>query len=111
MATRYLARTVAFVGWLIFRSPELLPILQEHLDDNDGEILPHVLLFRIREYIEFEFEKEGESELVRAAVESLKAGLVDGDYELLALIQTSFIDDISAEPHPAAALKRALRAD
>jgi hypothetical protein len=104
----YDARTVAFIGWMIFRSPVLLPILQEHLQDNGGEVLPHVLLFRIREWVELEVEARGETDEVRVILESLKIGFHDGDYELGTLVQTSFIDDLSEAPHPADRLKRFL---
>ena len=81
MTTRYFAQTVAFIGWMIFRSPELLPILQEHLEDNEGEVLPYVVLFR-RKWAELEVEARGETDDVRLVLESLKIGLQDGDYEL-----------------------------
>lgn len=38
------AETVAAIGALIHANPELLPILEEHLTDNEGEVLPTVLL-------------------------------------------------------------------
>jgi hypothetical protein len=38
------ATTVAATGALVYTYPELLPVLSEHLDANDGEYLPHVLL-------------------------------------------------------------------
>ena len=37
-------QTVAAVASLIDGEPALLPILEEHLDSNFNEILPHVLL-------------------------------------------------------------------
>ena len=108
MTTRYIARTVAFVGWMIFRSSTLLPLLQEHLDDSEGEVLPHVILFQIRKWVEQELEARGETNDVRVVLESLKIGLQDGDYELWALIRTSFIDDLPAAPHPADRLRKSL---
>ena len=35
---------VAFLGALVFRFPELLGVLEDHLADQGGEVLPHVLL-------------------------------------------------------------------
>jgi hypothetical protein len=105
---RHLARNVAFIGWMTFRSPVLLPFLQEHLEDNDGEVLPHVIMFQIREWVEREVEARGEPEEVKLILESLKTGLQDGDYELWALVRTSFIDDLRQAPHPAHRLKQRL---
>jgi hypothetical protein len=39
-----------FVSWLIARHPGLAPILKEHLTDNDGELLAHVLFGDITRY-------------------------------------------------------------
>lgn len=38
------AETVAAVGALIHANPELLPVLEDHLADNDGEVLPTIVL-------------------------------------------------------------------
>ena len=111
MATRHIARTVAFIGWMIYRSPVLMPILQEHLEDNEGEVLPHVILFQIRKWAESEVESGGETDELRTVLDSLKVGYRDGDYELWALIQTSFIEDLSESPHPAARLRRFFELD
>ncbi|MGB3772297.1 MAG: hypothetical protein WBA00_14255 [Rhodococcus sp. (in: high G+C Gram-positive bacteria)] len=32
------------MGTLAYRYRDLMPILQEHLDDNEGELLPHLFL-------------------------------------------------------------------
>jgi hypothetical protein len=32
-----------FVDWLVAKHPRLAPIREEHLSDNGGELLPHVL--------------------------------------------------------------------
>ena len=38
------AETVAAIGALIHANPELLPVLEEHLADNEGEVLPTIVL-------------------------------------------------------------------
>lgn len=38
------AETVATVGALIHANRELLPVLEEHLADNNGEVLPTIVL-------------------------------------------------------------------
>lgn len=35
---------VAGIGALIYAHKDLLPLLDEHLQDNQGEILPHILI-------------------------------------------------------------------
>lgn len=39
----------AFVDWLVARHPDLAPILNEHLEDND-ELLAHVLFGDVTRY-------------------------------------------------------------
>ena len=38
------AKTVAFIGALCFNYQELVPTLQDHLDEMEGEILPHLVM-------------------------------------------------------------------
>jgi hypothetical protein len=40
----------AFVDWLVGRHPRLAPILEEHLADNGGELLPNVLFADVTRY-------------------------------------------------------------
>jgi hypothetical protein len=36
--------TVALIGALFYDHPQLMPILDEHLEDNEGEILAYLVL-------------------------------------------------------------------
>ena len=38
------ASTVALIGGLCHQYRALLPVLAEHLEDNDGEVLPHLVM-------------------------------------------------------------------
>ncbi len=38
------AESIAFLGWLTHRNADLMPVLDEHLDDQDGELLPHLMM-------------------------------------------------------------------
>lgn len=44
------ARDLALVGELVSRVPELLPVLQAHLDDYDG-LLPHLFMGDVTRWI------------------------------------------------------------
>ncbi len=39
-----------FIDWLVARHPDLAPILEEHLRDQDGELLAHVLFGDVTRY-------------------------------------------------------------
>ena len=42
---------LAFLGYLVHRYPQLLPVLDEHLQDQGGEILPFSLLSDIMRWL------------------------------------------------------------
>lgn len=62
-----------FVEWLVARNPGLGPALREHLSDNDGDLLPHVLFGDVTRYA---------SDLARRAGEDSEA-----DAHLLRLLE------------------------
>ena len=65
------AAAVALVGELAYNVPELLPLLEEHLEDQDGEDLPHIFIADVERWVEARLvDEDGES---RPAVRKLLA--------------------------------------
>lgn len=58
--TRYIpaASTVAFIGALTCRFPMLLPVLQSHLDEQGGEVLPHIFMGAVERWARTEFMRD-----------------------------------------------------
>lgn len=69
------AAEVAFVGCLVCRLPNLMPLLQEHLDDYET-LLPHVLL----------------GDVTRWVVERARPSVGPEVETLLAFFETSFVE-------------------
>ncbi len=65
------AGAVSFVGVLVRRCPFLLPLLDEHLANMDGEVLPHLFAADVERWAEEAWD-EGDHrqlELLMAAIE------------------------------------------
>lgn len=94
------AATVAFIGALVHGRPVLRPLLQEHLDDMGGEVLPHLFVADVERWAELEAiaGRSGPgSDLgaVLAAIEREYA--LEGDSDVGELISVSFLEHL---PHP-----------
>jgi hypothetical protein len=91
------AATVAFVGALCDRHRFLLPVLQEHLDDFDGEVLPHLLMADIERWAEGEVAEaragiDSDVVAVLSSIEQAFAAL--GDTDVGELIAASFVEHL-----------------
>lgn len=66
-----------FVSWLVARHPDLVPVLNEHLPDND-ELLPHVLFGDVTRHA-LALARHGEVDELNRLLGDLDAALdVDG---------------------------------
>lgn len=89
------AAQLALVGAITWHFPELLGQLQEHLRDNMGQVIPHVLIG--------EYERWAESLVVgrRPELEQLlrmlEGAYESGDEGVRNLIEVSFVEQL---PYP-----------
>jgi hypothetical protein len=102
------AETVAFVGALVHAHPTLLPTLQEHLDDLDGEVLPHLLMADIERWAEREVEagrSDATSDLaaVLGAIELAFKEFFES--EVGELISVSFLEHLPRPKAPGSVLR------
>lgn len=91
-----IAIQIAMTGAIAYEMPELRPVLQEHLNDYDGEVLPHLLL----------------AEFVRAITAAplvplapqfwqwLEVAYASGDDQVQELIVTGALEAIPAKDEP-----------
>lgn len=88
------ASTVALIGSLCHAHRRLLPLLAEHLDDNEGEVLPHLVLSDVVRWLSVHEED-------RAEVWAwLGRAYEDGDEEERALIVASGVEMIPDPGEP-----------
>jgi hypothetical protein len=84
-----------FVRWLVTRHSGLVPVLDEHLADND-ELLPHVLFGDVTRYA-LTLARDGEVEDLDRLLSDLDAALGDSDDEVANLVWVSFVENASTD--------------
>lgn len=94
------AKTVAFVRSLVERFPRLVGLLDEHIEDNFGEILPHLFFGDLTRYVVSLFlaardggDKSTRQEL-RAILDFLEQSYASADDEVQELISVSFLEHL-----------------
>jgi len=89
----------SFVRSLATRWPGLGPILEEHINDNFGEILPHVFFGDLTRYVlsllgEASRGDEAARRELREILDYLEETYAGGDVELQELIFVSFLENL-----------------
>ena len=89
-----------FVRALVGRFPSLEPLLEEHLTDNFGELLPHIFLGDVVRWVlslfataraEGSFASRRE---LRDILEYLEDAFASGNRELQELLSVSFLENL-----------------
>jgi hypothetical protein len=75
--------------------PALEPLLREHLEDNDGELLPHLLLSDVRRWCVAHVAEERAT--VQQVLDGLEAAVVSGDDAIENAVAVSFVEDLMAD--------------
>lgn len=101
------ATTVALVGTLAYRIHELRPLLQEHLDDQDGEVLPHLFMADVERWAEAEATSgdDARQAVVQAVLAFLEDAYSTQGEEIEELISVSFLEHIPLLGEPGSVLR------
>lgn len=101
------ASTVALVGAIFHRFNELQPLLAEHLKEQDGEVLPHLLMADLERWAEAELGKgqEGSRASVQAVLEFLEDAYATQGDEVEELIAVSFLEHLPRAGEPGSELR------
>ena len=86
------ASTVAVIGAMVHKHPELMPILQEHLDDQEGEVLPHLVIADVEQWVEDRWPVDKAQ--VTRLLEWLEPVFATADDDVADLIAVSFIEHL-----------------
>lgn len=92
------AAQVAFVGHLAHVVTSIAPVLQEHLDDNDGVVLPHIVMADIERWAESVVQANSDD--LAVLLNELEAAFASGDEDVTELIAVSFLEHIPRAPEP-----------
>lgn len=90
------AATVAFIGALVHAFPVLRPVLQEHLNDQEGEVLAHLFMADVERWLEREVmnRRSQSSTEVAGVLTFLEDTFGKGDPEVNELIAASFLEHL-----------------
>lgn len=105
------ATTEAFVRQLAELSPALATMLEEHLKDNFGEVLPHVFLGDVtRHIIAMALTADSGSGLavrreLKSVLERLESEYAAGNAEAQELIAASFLENLPGVGEPGSAIR------
>jgi hypothetical protein len=87
------AETVAFFGHIAYLVPGLRAVLAAHLRDSDGEMLPHLLMTDVLEWMVSELA-QGATVHTPMLFAALERGYVDGSPALRDLMAITFLEHI-----------------
>ena len=97
---------MAAVGALIYDFPELSPILGESLEDNEGQVLPHLVLADIVRWLASRVDSEPDRcELI---VNWLERAYERGPEDVRGWIVVSGVEMIPDPGHPGSSLRELL---
>lgn len=80
-----------FLGELDQVSPDRARLVSEHLVDNEGELLLHLLVADVGRLVESAY-KSGDDAVLKRCLEVLDRGLVDGDEHVSNAVAVSFVE-------------------
>ena len=83
-----------FCRRLVEDIPELAPILQEHLEDNFDEMLPHVFFGDVTRWVDDALASDPQSAPARELLARLDQAATDGDDNVKELIAVSFLENL-----------------
>jgi hypothetical protein len=78
---------------LVEAVPEFAPVLAEHLEDQDGETLQHLLFGDLTRFVVDAYER-GDEALVSRCLGFLDQALRDGDEMTQNLVAVSFVENV-----------------
>jgi hypothetical protein len=92
------ASTVAAIGALVDAYRQLTPVLAEHLEDNEGEFLPHLVLADVVRWLSDRVDSD--PDICRSILAWLEREYERGPEDVQGLITVSGVEMIPA-PRPA----------
>jgi hypothetical protein len=104
---------VSFTRQLVQRFPQLNPILEEHMRDNFGEILPTVFFGDLARWIEATYAKDdasqnGDGTTLGPLFAFLEESFAAGDTEVQELISVGLLENLPGPDEPGSAIRELL---
>jgi hypothetical protein len=100
------ALTVSFVGAIAYTCPWLLPVLEDHLVEQEGEVLPHLFMADVERWAEHEMLNVGQDERLLYLLGLLESEFAKHlDDEVGEVISASFLEHLPRSGDPAEQLR------
>lgn len=100
------ASTEATIRALVDEYRELTPVLEEHLEDNDGELLPHLVMADVVRWLTTRVESD--RDLCRSVLGWLERAYQRGPEDVQGLITVSAVEMIPDPGQPGSSLRELL---
>lgn len=100
------ASSVAFIGALVYRNRELLPVLEEQLADNDDQVLPHLVMADVVRWLVV--HRAAQPGLVRSVFHWLEDAYLEGNSDVRDVIAVSGVEMIPDPGQPGSELRAML---
>jgi hypothetical protein len=88
------SETVQLARHLAETVPALKDLLTEHLDDNDGDLLPHVYFGDLTRWVSAELSTDPDSPAVRKVLAELDDAAANGSDDVVELVTVSFLENL-----------------
>ena len=89
--------TAAFVEGLVRDVPQLSDAYREHLNDNFGELLPHVFLGDVTRWVVAVSQKRTDHDALATLLARMDAILSDPSHPCRELVLASFVENLGGE--------------
>jgi len=100
------ASNVAAIGALIYRHRALSPLLVEHLEDNNGQVLPHLLMGDVMRWLVAHWGSD--PQVCRSVLAWLEEAHESGNDDVQELIVVSGVENIPDPGLPGSEIRDAL---
>ena len=95
---------MSFIGALVRRNRVLLPVLEEHLVDQEGEVLPHLIMADVERWARTAL-RQGKHQEVQQVLEHLEEEFRGPDDDVREVISASFLEHLPRPGSPDAELR------
>lgn len=100
------AQTVSFVGSLVRQNRSLMSVFEEHLKDQDGEVLPHLFMADVERWAEDALTTSPEA--VKRVLVCIEDEYNGPDDDVREVIAASFLEHLPRPGNPCAELRELL---
>jgi hypothetical protein len=97
----------AFVGAMCFRFQELMPLLQQHLDDNES-LLPHLFMGDVTRWDIQRYDDDATDATLLELLDFIESSFKEANIESRELVSASFLENLPRATEVGAGLQTLL---